>query len=67
MEGEIMTWEYPQRLDKHSTSKISVYKNVVNGALILRDAEDFATKQVYIGYSIQESKRMFRDYLKGIR
>jgi hypothetical protein len=62
-----MMWEYPQRLDKHSTSKISVYKNVVNGALILRDAEDFATKQVYIGYSIQESKRMFRDYLKGIR
>jgi len=62
-----MTWEYPQRLDKHSTNKISVYKNVVNGALILHDAEDFATKQVYIGYSIQESKRMFRDYLKGIR
>ena len=62
-----MIWEYPQRLDKHSTNKISVYKNVTNGALILHDAEDFATKQVYIGYSIQESKRMFRDYLKGIR
>lgn len=62
-----MTWEYPQRLDKHSTNKISVYKNVVNGALILHDAEDFATKQVYMGYTIQESKRMFREYLKGIR
>lgn len=62
-----MMWEYPKRLDKHSTSKISVYRNVVNGALILHDAEDFATKQVYMGYTIQESKRMFRDYLKGIR
>ena len=62
-----MTWEYPQRLDKHSTRKISVYKNRVNGSLILHDAEDFATKQVYIGYSIQEAKRMFRNYLKGIR
>jgi len=62
-----MTWDYSQRLDKHSTNKIEVYKNVVSGSLILHDAEDFATKQVYMGYSIQESKRMFRDYLKGIR
>jgi len=62
-----MIWEYPELLDKHNTRKISVYKNRVNGSLILHDAEDFATKQVYIGYSIQESKRMFRDYLKGIR
>lgn len=62
-----MTWEYPQRLEQHCTNKYSVYRNRVNGALILRSAEDFATSQVYIGYSIREAKRMFRNYLKEIK
>ena len=62
-----MTWEYPERLDKHCTNKISVYRNRVNGALTLRSAEDFATSQIYIGYSIREAKRMFRNYLKEMK
>lgn len=61
-----MVWEYPERLDKSSTNEITVYKNKVNGALILHDANDFANKQVYIGYGIQEAKRMFKKHLKGI-
>ena len=58
--------EYPELLEKSSTNKITVYKNKINGALILHDANDFATKQVYMGYGIQEAKRMFKQHLKGI-
>ena len=57
-------WEYPEHLEKSSTSTISVYRNKVNGALILHDANDFANKQVYMGYGIQEAKRMFKLHLK---
>lgn len=67
-EGDNMTfWEYPEHLEKSSTSTISVYRNKVNGALILHDANDFANKQVYMGYGIQEAKRMFKLHLKGIQ
>ena len=58
--------EYPELLEKSSTNEITVYKNKINGALILHDANDFATKQVYMGYGIQEAKRMFKQHLKGI-
>ena len=61
-----MIWEYPELIEKSSTNEITVYKNKINGALILHDANDFATKQVYIGYGIQEAKRMFKQHLKGI-
>lgn len=61
-----MIWEYPEYLEKSSTNEITVYKNKINGALILHDANDFATKQVYMGYGIQEAKRMFKQHLKGI-
>ena len=61
-----MIWEYPERLEKFCTNEISVYRNKVNGALILHDANDFANKQVYIGYGIQEAKRQFKKHLKGI-
>lgn len=60
-------WEYPEHLEKSSTNEISVYKNKVNGALILHDAEDFSNKQVYLGYGIQEAKRLFKLHLKGIQ
>ena len=60
-----MIWEYPERLEKSSTKEITVYKNKVNGALILHDANDFANKQVYMGYGIQEAKRMFKKTFKG--
>jgi len=58
--------EYPELLEKSSTNEITVYKNKINGALILHDANDFANKQVYMGYGIQEAKRMFKQHLKGI-
>ena len=58
--------EYPELLEKSSTNEITVYKNKITGALILHDANDFATKQVYMGYGIQEAKRMFKQHLKGI-
>jgi len=58
--------EYPELLEKSSTNEITVYKNKINGALILHDANDFATKQVYMGYGIQEAKRMFKQHLMGI-
>lgn len=58
--------EYPELLEKSSTNEITVYKNKINVALILHDANDFATKQVYMGYGIQEAKRMFKQHLKGI-
>lgn len=57
---------YQELLEKSSTNEITVYKNKINGALILHDANDFATKQVYMGYGIQEAKRMFKQHLKGI-
>tara|TARA_R100000005_G_C4927209_1_gene157783 strand:+ start:75 stop:311 length:237 start_codon:yes stop_codon:yes gene_type:complete len=67
-EGNKMTfWEYPEYLEKSSTQKISVYKNKVNGALILHDANDFGNKMVYMGYGIQEAKRLFKLHLKGIQ
>jgi len=58
--------EYPELLEKSSNNQITVYKNKITGALILHDANDFATKQVYMGYGIQEAKRMFKQHLKGI-
>jgi len=58
--------EYPELLEKSSTNEITVYKNKITGALILHDANDFANKQVYMGYGIQEAKRMFKQHLKGI-
>jgi len=58
--------EYPELLEKSSTNEITVYKNKINGALILHDANDFANKQVYMGYGIQEAKRMFKQHLMGI-
>ena len=61
-----MSWHYPEYLEKSSTSEIRVYRNNINGAFILHDANDFANKQVYIGYGIQEAKRMFKKHLMGI-
>ena len=58
--------EYPELLEKSSNNQITVYKNKITGALILHDANDFANKQVYMGYGIQEAKRMFKQHLKGI-
>ena len=67
-EGDNLTfWEYPEYLEKSSTKNISVYKNKVNGAFILHDANDFTTKMVYMGYGIQEAKRKFKLHLKGIQ
>ena len=60
-------WEYPEYLEKSSTNQISVYKNKVNGAFILHDANDFGNKMVYKGYGIQEAKRQFKQHLKGIQ
>tara|TARA_R100001126_G_C4803625_1_gene138179 strand:- start:253 stop:444 length:192 start_codon:yes stop_codon:yes gene_type:complete len=60
-------WDYPEYLEKSSTSQISVYKNKVNGALILHDSNNFANKMVYMGYGIQEAKRLFKLHLKGIQ
>ena len=60
-------WEYPERLEKSCTNQISVYRNKVNGALILHDANDFGNSMVYIGYGIQEAKRLFKLHLKGIQ
>ena len=58
--------EYPELLEKSSNNQITVYKNKITGALILHDANDFANKQVYMGYGIQEAKRMFKQHLMGI-
>lgn len=60
-------WEYPEYLEKSSTNEITVYRNRINGSLILHDANDFAISHVYVGYGIQQAKRMFKEYLKEKR
>jgi len=56
-------WDYPETLEKQSTNNIRVERVKHNGQLILTHRESGYNHR-YIGYSIQEAKKLFKDMLK---
>lgn len=58
-----MSWNYPEYLEKSSTELMHVERVRHNGTLILTHKET-GYSHSYIGYGIQEAKRLFKDMLK---
>ncbi len=60
-----MIWEYPKTLEKSTTKDIHVRQVRHNGILILT-CQHTGNEMRYMGYGIQEAKRLFKNHLKGI-
>ena len=60
-----MYWNYPKELEKSTTKDIRVEQVQHNAMLILTCRHTGETHR-YMGYGIQEAKRLFKAHLKGI-
>ena len=61
-----MTWEYPQRLDKHCTNKI-LFTEQSQRRFNIKKRGRFCNVSGMYWLQYTRSKRMFRNYLKEMK